>query len=162
MSLRGALDSATSAHGRAVIGRYILLATTANLAWEVAQLPLYTIWRAATTLDLSFAVVHCTAGDAIILGASLLAAIVLAGGSDRPRRRRLRVNIVATALGVAYTVFSEFLNVEIRRSWAYAAAMPLLPLTGTGLTPFLQWLVIPPLALALTTSSRASLLAEDT
>jgi hypothetical protein len=38
---------------------------------------------------------------------------------------------------------------EIRRSWAYASAMPVLPWTGTGLSPVLQWLVVPGLAFAL-------------
>jgi hypothetical protein len=48
----------------------------------------------------------------------------------------------------AYTVFSEWLNVEIRRSWSYAAAMPVFPWLGTGLT-LLQWLVVPGLAFAI-------------
>jgi len=54
----------------------------------------------------------------------------------------------AIALGAAYTVFSEWLNVEIRRSWSYAASMPVVPFLGTGLTPLLQWLIVPGLALA--------------
>jgi hypothetical protein len=53
-------------------------------------------------------------------------------------------------LGAAYTIFSEWLNVEIRRTWSYTAAMPVLPFIGTGLTPLLQWLVVPGLALAVT------------
>ena len=55
----------------------------------------------------------------------------------------------AIALGAAYTVFSEWLNVEIRRSWSYAASMPVLPLLGTGLTPLLQWVIVPALSLAI-------------
>jgi hypothetical protein len=50
-------------------------------------------------------------------------------------------------LGLGYTVFSEWLNTQIRQSWSYTAAMPLLPPLGTGLTPFLQWLVVPGIAL---------------
>jgi len=53
----------------------------------------------------------------------------------------------AIGLGVAYTIFSEWLNVEIRRSWSYTAAMPVLPWLGTGLTPLLQWVIVPGLAL---------------
>jgi hypothetical protein len=60
--------------------------------------------------------------------------------------------LAAVLLGVGYTVFSEWLNVGIRQSWSYTEAMPVLPLFGTGLTPFLQWLVVPGLAFAITTS----------
>jgi hypothetical protein len=46
-------------------------------------------------------------------------------------------------LGLVYTVFSEWLNVSVRGSWAYASAMPVVPILGTGLSPVLQWLVVP-------------------
>jgi hypothetical protein len=57
--------------------------------------------------------------------------------------------LAALILGAAYTIFSEWLNVEIRHSWSYTAAMPVLPWLGTGLTPLLQWLIVPALALAI-------------
>ncbi len=47
-------------------------------------------------------------------------------------------------LGVVYTAFSEWLNLVVRQSWAYSPLMPVIG--GIGLTPLLQWLVIPPLA----------------
>jgi hypothetical protein len=40
-------------------------------------------------------------------------------------------------------------NVEIRGSWAYSERMPRLPVTGTGLAPLAQWIVLPGLALAI-------------
>jgi len=61
----------------------------------------------------------------------------------------LRMVFTAILLGAAYTVFSEWLNVDIRRSWSYTAAMPVLPVLGTGLTPLLQWVVVPGLAFAI-------------
>ena len=51
--------------------------------------------------------------------------------------------------GAAYTIFSEWPNVEIRRSWSYTTAMLVLPWLGTGLMPLLQWLIVPGLALAI-------------
>jgi hypothetical protein len=59
-----------------------------------------------------------------------------------------RIIFTAILLGAAYTVFSEWLNVEIRHTWSYTPAMPVLPLIGTGLTPLLQWVVVPGLAFA--------------
>ena len=54
---------------------------------------------------------------------------------------------MTVAAGLAYTVFSERLNIEVRRSWAYSDLMPVLPPVGTGLAPLLQWLVVPAAAL---------------
>ena len=53
------------------------------------------------------------------------------------------VAAVAMAVGLAYTLGSEYVNTEILRSWAYTDAMPRLPGTRIGLTPVLQWLVVP-------------------
>ena len=56
----------------------------------------------------------------------------------------------AIMIGITYTVFSEWLNVEVRRSWSYSPAMPVLPWLGAGLSPILQWLVVPGVAATLT------------
>ena len=53
----------------------------------------------------------------------------------------------AVALGLAYTVYSEHLNLA-RGAWAYSESMPTLPWLGTGLTPLAQWLLIPALSLS--------------
>ena len=141
------LRSILSAPDRTLAFRYILLASAMNLVWEVAQLPLYTIWRTAEERDLVYAVLHCTAGDVMILAAALLLALLLVGDGAWPGRSYARVAVAATTFGVGYAVLSEWLNVEILRNWAYAPTMLLLPPLGTGLTPFLQWLVVPPVAL---------------
>jgi hypothetical protein len=55
-----------------------------------------------------------------------------------------------TLLGLGYTVASEWVNVDIRGSWGYAAAMPRVPWIGTGLAPFIQWVLLPPLIAGIT------------
>jgi hypothetical protein len=130
----------------ALLGRYLAIVTPGNLAWEIAQLPLYTIWSTGTGRSIAIAVVHCTLGDALVSAACLALALLVTG------RRRLgqhfsEIAAIAIPLGVAYTVFSEWLNVAVRKSWAYAPAMPLLPGLGTGLAPLLQWVVVPALGL---------------
>ncbi len=117
------------------------------LAWEVAQLPLYTIWHEATAAEIAFAVVHCTGGDGLIGMASLGTALLLAGTPEWPRARFRAVLLLALAIGVGITVYLEWRNVEIKRAWAYTAAMPRLPPLETGLTPVLQWVLLPPVAL---------------
>ena len=61
----------------ALIGwRYLPWLAGLNLAWEVLQLPLYTIWSEASAGYIAFAVVHCTVGDVVIGLASLVLALV--------------------------------------------------------------------------------------
>ena len=54
---------------------------------------------------------------------------------------------VYLSTGLAITIGFEFLSTEILDRWTYAPDMPRLPLFGTGLSPFLQWLIIPSLVL---------------
>ena len=61
------------------------------------------------------------------------------------------VTLLLVAVGVAYTGISEWTNTVLRPAWAYSQLMPKLRLGGVelGLSPLLQWLVVPPLALYL-------------
>jgi hypothetical protein len=131
----------------AVLRRYAVFMTVSNLFWETLHLPLYTIWNEGTSGEIAFAVAHCTGGDLLIALACLIVALFLFGWSSRPAARFGLVAMAATALGVAYTIYSEWLNVEIRRSWTYSDAMPVIPPLGTGLSPLLQWVMLPPLGL---------------
>ena len=116
--------------------------------WEVAQLPLYTLWRTGTPREIAFALFHCTGGDVLITTATFAAAVALARHFRWPPLG-WRMVFTAIILGTAYTIFSEWLNVEIRRTWSYTAAMPVVAFLGTGLTPLLQWLIVPGLSLAI-------------
>lgn len=123
--------------------RYLLVVTAANFAWEIAQLPLYTIWTQGTARQIVFAVLHCTAGDLLIALGSLLGALLVVGRPGWPADRYWTIAALAVAAGLAYTMYSEWLNTEIRGSWTYRSLMPRLPWVGTGAAPFAQWLVIP-------------------
>lgn len=127
--------------------RYVVAIAVGNLAWELAQLPLYTIWHEGTPREIVFAAVHCTGGDLLIASTALLGALVIAGDRRWPQARFHMVAVIAVGGGLAYTVFSEWLNTEIRGTWAYTGWMPTLPLIGSGLAPFAQWLLVPSLAL---------------
>jgi hypothetical protein len=127
--------------------RYIAVIFLGNLVWEFAQLPLYTISYQGSLREIVFAAVHCTGGDVLIASTSLLAALVLAGSWRWPHARFYAVSVITVVGGLAYTIFSEWLNTEIRGSWAYSKWMPTLPLIGAGLSPFLQWLVVPTVGL---------------
>jgi hypothetical protein len=92
---------------------------------------------------------HCTWGDVMIsIGSFWLVSLV-----SRSRRWFLRLNrwnftsfIMA---GIGYTVCSEWVNVQVFKTWEYDEMMPVVPLIGVGLTPFLQWIVIPSMTILL-------------
>ena len=126
---------------------YVLVTAVLDLLWEAAHLPLYTIWTVGTLKEKAFAVFHCTIGDLLIALSSLAAALVIGGDRDWPARRWTPVAVLTLAIGLAYTGYSEHLNVEVRRSWTYSDLMLRLPVLGTGLSPVLQWLVVPTAAL---------------
>jgi hypothetical protein len=120
-----------------------------GLAWESARLPLYTLWRTGTAGGKLFAVVHCTLGDLLIALASLAFGLVLAGHRDWPARRFGAVGALTMAFGLSYTAFSEWLNIVVRESRAYSELMPVVPVFGfnVGVSPLLQWVVVPTLTL---------------
>lgn len=139
-------NSESRAAWLSVLRRYIGFVAVANLMWEMAQLSLYTIWFEETFSKIAFAVIHCTGGDVLISSSALLGALVVAGDGRWPNARYWTVATTAVFAGLAYTIFSEWLNTEIRGTWAYTEWMPTLPFIGSGLAPLLQWLVVPPVA----------------
>jgi hypothetical protein len=129
--------------------RFLLVSVVGNFAWEVLQLPLYTLWFEGTPQQVAFAVVHCTGGDALIASATLFIAWGLFGrGWPLGQISYRNVAIAAICLGIAYTIYSEWLNVNVRGAWSYSVWMLRLPPLGTGLSPILQWLVVPASAFA--------------
>ncbi len=131
----------------AALRRYVLASAVGHIAWETLQLPLYTIWFEGTASQIGFAVVHCTGGDLVIASTTLLAALLVFGAGWPISFAAYRNTAVAAiVLGAAYTIFSEWLNVSVRGTWAYSPWMPQLPPFGTGLSPLAQWLIVPSLA----------------
>jgi hypothetical protein len=126
--------------------RYLVASLALHLVWEIVQLPLFTIWRTGTLKQQAFAIAHCTVGDLMIAGLTLLVALAVLAKSDWPRSGSRLVWLMTLLLGAGYTVYSEWLNVSVRGNWAYSEWMPTIPLIGTGLAPLLQWVVIPTLA----------------
>ena len=130
-----------------VVRRYLLVSAIANLAWETAQMPLYTLWRSGTRRDIASAILHCTAGDVLIAATAMLLALALLGSPDWPAKSRWRVGVCTVLFGVAYTIYSEYLNTVVRSAWTYTEAMPVLPVVGIGLAPLVQWVAVPAVAL---------------
>lgn len=131
--------------GLFVLRRYVFVMALGNLAWEFAHMPLYTLWETGTPREIAFAALHCTGGDVLIALSSLAAALLL-GRGGWPQAGYWNVAAAAIVFGVAYTLFSEWLNVEVRGTWAYRDLMPVIPVIGTGLSPLAQWILLPSFA----------------
>ena len=127
--------------------RYLGVSIAAHFVWEILQLPLYTLWTAGTVRQQAFAVLHCTVGDAMIASLSLLVALVVFARPTWPSTDIARVYATSLALAMGYTIYSEWLNTSVRGSWAYSDLMPIVPVSGTGLAPLVQWFVVPTMAL---------------
>ena len=129
--------------------RYLVVIAVGNLVWEFAHMPLYTIWNTGSTGEIVFAAVHCTGGDLLIATSALLLSLLVFGAGWPWERRSVRRVIASTiVLGVGYTLFSEWLNIVVREAWAYSELMPVVPIVDAGLSPLLQWIVVPGLAFA--------------
>jgi len=135
---------------------YLLVIAFGNLIWETLHLPLYTIWNTGTLREKLFAVVHCTGGDVLIALASLALALVIGADRTWPKRGWTRVVLLTVSFGVGYTIFSEWLNIVVRASWAYSELMPVIPVVGIGLSPLLEWVVVPLLAFNLARRSASA------
>lgn len=128
----------------------LIFAFLLNYPWEFLQAPFFetaadkTHWEATKICTLA------TFGDAMIMLIAYWS--VAAAASDRwwfraPSRTRMLGFIAA---GVIITVVIEHFATRSTHpswSWRYADTMPILPVVGVGLTPLLQWIFLPPLAI---------------
>jgi hypothetical protein len=131
--------------------RYIPWLASLNLVWEIAQLPLYTLWEHATPAYIAFAVSHCTAGDVLIGTLALVLALIATNARAPARWPRGRIMLITVLIAVAYTAFSEWMNTAALGNWEYSPLMPRVVVGGIeiGISPVIQWLLIPPIALTL-------------
>jgi len=123
-------------------GLWSALAFVFNLTWEIAQVRLYTIWAAADGKSVAWALLHCSIGDVVIaLGMFAVAGIVL-WRADWLASRPWAGGAIVVIGAMAFTVWSEWFNVYRAGNWGYTASMPMI--FGIGLSPLLQWMVLPP------------------
>ncbi len=136
---------------RFILGRYLAWFALLSLAWEAAHVRLYTLWSEAEPAYIAFSVAHCTLGDVLIGAAALVLALVAGREGPLEDWRWRQIGAITVLAGAGYTLFSEWMNITLLRSWTYAPSMPTLDIAGFrfGLSPLLQWLVLPPLSLAL-------------
>lgn len=120
-----------------------------NFPWEVLQAPLFEGMAAAPHSAVIRACSQATLGDAVILLLAHASVVVVT------RRRRWvfapswRDVAGFVAVGVGITAVIEWLATRGHwaQTWAYSSAMPVIPGVGIGLSPLLQWVIVPPIVL---------------
>ncbi len=118
------------------------LAFVLNLAWEIAQVRLYTLWAEADRLTVAWSLLHCSIGDVLIALALFALTGMALRRADWPASHPWTGGAMVVGGALAYTAWSEWYNVYRAGSWGYSASMPLI--FGIGLSPLLQWLILPP------------------
>jgi hypothetical protein len=118
-----------------------------NLPWELAQVPLFAGMPSARHWSAILVCGRATLGDVAI------ALVAFGGVAGMARSRRWVLRPTArqaagfVAIGLTTTLVMEWLATHVLHRWAYAEAMPVVPVLGIGVSPLLQWLVLPPLML---------------
>lgn len=137
-SLRGVQRTTLSPEFNVVVFSFLL-----NYPWEFLQTPFFEGALSARSGRVLVVCSVATVGDALL---SLFAfwCVALAARSRRwilrPRRGQLLGFI---SVGLFITVVVERLATGPLDLWRYAAAMPLVPILEVGLTPILQWTLLP-------------------
>ena len=117
-----------------------LVAYALHFAWEMAQGGLF---EGMTRLPFWSATAWCAraaAWDLVISFVSYAAASVVARDAVWPNKLRAIPLAIYLVTGIAITIAIERWAVEVGR-WKYAPEMPAIG--GIGLSPLLQWIVVP-------------------
>jgi hypothetical protein len=93
--------------------RLLRLALPIETLWEIVQFPLYTVWHERGWGYILYSLVHCTAGDLLILLVCYEFVALMNRTRHWYRERALGNGLLFTVLGAAYTVFSERYNVGV-------------------------------------------------
>lgn len=125
-----------------IFKNYLPRLVVCSLVWEIAQLPLYSIWNESSLAWIAYAVMHCTTGDALIGTSALLIALTVNRAGNRAAWPIFRIGAGTVAFAVAYTVLSERLNLTFG-NWSYSPWMPVVPWIEVGVAPILQWIFVP-------------------
>lgn len=121
----------------------LILSFPMHFTWEFLQAPLFRNMQDATHMDGIRICLQATLGDMIIVLIAFWAAAGLTGTRQWLAQPNRRAILAWLSTGLAFTVVLEYYSTEIAGRWIYGTSMPRLPVIGTGITPVLQWIVIP-------------------
>lgn len=121
-----------------------------HFVWEFVQVPTYAGMAEMPHWEGVKLCMSATFGDVGFALTAFWVASVAARSRDWILRPTRVPSVIFVAVGIVLTVGFEHYYTTISLRWTYSDLMPLVPPLGTGLSPLLQWLVIPLLVIWLT------------
>lgn len=118
-----------------------------NFIWEIFQAPLFQGMKSKAHWDAVLQCTRATGGDLIILLSAFWATALIFRDHAWLAKARTRPVLVFTGLAFMAATGTEILMTCYLHHYSYGSAMPIVPLLRIGLAPFLQWIILPPLAL---------------
>jgi hypothetical protein len=130
----------------------LFIASTAlHFGWEISQMPLYSFTGVSAGDYQAFVKAHwiAAAKDGLITVALYFLVAIFLQNMAWGRRFSNRRIVFLLSFGFLWAVAMEYHAVFVRHAWSYAKAMPLLPGIGLGISPILQMMVVPLIAIIL-------------
>ena len=116
-----------------------------NLVWEVAQIPLFSGMARAEHGNALLVCTRATIGDVAIAEIAFCVMALRVGSRRWILRASPAMMTGFVAVGVVITIILEYLATHVFGRWTYAPTMPVVPVLRVGLTPLLQWIILPPI-----------------
>lgn len=129
----------------------MLFALLLNYPWEFIQAPLFAGMAEAAHWEAVKVCTRAALGDAVIMLVAYWGVAVARSSRAWVVAPGWRDVVLLSSIGVGITIVIERLALHgwWLAGWRYSAAMPVIPGLDVGLAPVLQWVVLPPLLVAL-------------
>lgn len=125
------------------------LSFTLHYVWEFLQVPTYAGMADMNHWDGIKVCTSATVGDVgFALTAFWITALIARSRRWMADPKLWQIGVFV-AVGIALTVGFEYYYTEVSLRWTYSDLMPRVPPFGTGLSPLIQWIVIPLLVMSL-------------
>lgn len=126
-----------------------IFAVLLNLPWEFLQVPFFSEMPSTDHWNGVKTCARATLGDAVIMLLAYWAAAIPLRDRHWLRRPTATQFLLFVGAGIAITVAIERLALAgfWIGSWSYSERMVVIPVLEVGLSPVLQWLVLPPLVI---------------
>ena len=111
-----------------------------NLTWELIQIPLYKAGSYSIE-HMAFCALASVA-DAILVLLLFFGTAVLFRNLFWIQDKKWQQMVIVILLGATGAVLGEMRHLSIG-SWAYADSMPIIPVVNVGITPVLQFMILP-------------------
>ena len=111
-----------------------------NFAWEVIQIPLYK-GSSFTTSHIAFCALGSLADVIMVLLLYLMFAFIFKNAFWITNVRWQRI-LLLMLTGTIGAILSEMRHLSLG-SWAYADSMPIIPVVKVGISPVLQFMLLP-------------------